>query len=82
MDEVPIYLHIEPLEEGGFLATSNDVSGLVVQADSVAEAITIAKDVAAKIAESCIEHGFPLPPALKKRATPAPLDVVIAVGAF
>ncbi len=82
MDEVPIHLHIEPLDEGGFLATSSDVPGLVVQADSVGEAIEIAKDVAMKLAESCIEHGFPLPPALRKRSTPAPMDVVIAVGAF
>jgi hypothetical protein len=64
MSEAAIRLNIEPLEEGLYLATSPDVAGLVVEARSLVELAEIARDVARKIAESCIEHGDPLPPAL------------------
>lgn len=36
-----INLHVEKLPEGVYLATSEDVPGLVVQADTVAEAVAI-----------------------------------------
>ena len=64
MHEAAIRVHIEPLEEGGFLATSPDVPGLVAEGRSIAEAAEIAQGLARKIAESCLEHGDPLPPAL------------------
>lgn len=64
MNESAIRLHIEPLAEGGFLATSPDVSGLVAEGRSVTEAVEIAQGLVRKIAESCIEHGDPLPRAL------------------
>ena len=62
MSESTIRLIVEPLEEGGYVATSPDVPGLVAQGRSISEAAEIAQDVARKIAESCIEHGDPLPP--------------------
>ena len=65
MNEVSIRLHIEPLDEGGFLATSPDVPGLVAEGRSITEAVEIAQGLARKIAESCIEHGDPLPSALE-----------------
>lgn len=65
MNEVVIRLHVEPLDEGGFVATSPDVPGLVAEGRSVSEAASIARDVARKILESCIEHGDPIPPALE-----------------
>ena len=55
---------IEKLGGGRFLATSPDVPGLVAYVRSVAEAAEIAQHLARKIAESCIAHGDPLPPAL------------------
>ena len=64
MNEASIRLHIEPLDEGGFLATSLDVPGLVAEGRSITEATEIAQGLARKIAESCIEHGDPLPRAL------------------
>ena len=64
MNEAAIRVHIEPLDEGGFLATSPDVPGLVVEGRSVTEAAEIAQGLARKIAESCIEHGDTLPHAL------------------
>ena len=64
MNEAAIRVHIEPLDEGGFLATSPDVPGLIAEGRSVTEAAEIAQGLARKIAESCIEHGDPLPRAL------------------
>lgn len=64
MNEASIRLHIEPLDEGGFLATSRDVPGLVAEGRSLTETTEIAQGLARKIAESCIEHGDPLPRAL------------------
>lgn len=64
MSERLIALHIEKLPEGLYLATSDDVPGLVAQGRTVEETIEIARDVARKIVESCLEHGDRLPPAL------------------
>ncbi len=64
MNEVSIRLHIEPLEEGGLLATSPDIPGLIAEGRSITEATDIAQGPARKIAESCIEHGDPLPKVL------------------
>ncbi len=61
MSETTINLHFEPLDEGGYVATSPDVPGLIAQGRSIAETVEIAQDVARKIVESCIEHGDPLP---------------------
>jgi antitoxin HicB len=78
MDEVAIRLHIEPLEEGGYVATSPDVPGLVAEGRTVTEATEIAQGLARKIAESCLEHGDPLPPALSPIAAGA-IDLLIPV---
>ena len=64
MNEVSIRLRIEPLAEGGYLATSPDVPGLVAEGRSITEATEIAQGLARKIAESCIEHGDPVPEVL------------------
>jgi len=50
-------IKIEKLPEGGYLATSNSIQGLVAQGRTIAETMEIARDVARKIIESCIEHG-------------------------
>lgn len=62
--EATIRLHVEPLEKGGFVATSPDVPGLVAEGRTVTEATEIAQGLTRKIVESCIEHGDPIPPAL------------------
>ena len=80
MNESTIRLHIEPLDEGGYVATSPDVPGLVAQGRTVVETTEIARDVARKIAESCLEHGDPLPPALAGSSPSQPLDLTIPVG--
>ena len=70
MKEVTIRLHIEKLPGDRFLATSPDVHGLVAEGGSLGEATEIARGLARKIAESCIEHGDPSPPALTRLHEP------------
>jgi len=81
MSEVTIQLHLEPLEEGGYVATSPDVPGLVAQGRTLTETAEIAQGLARKIAESCMEHGDPLPAALAVLRDHAPaVDLRIPVG--
>ena len=70
MKEIFVNINIEALPEGGFLATSEDLPGLVAQGRTAAEALEIAQDVARKLVESYEEHGDELPPALRS-APPA-----------
>lgn len=79
VDEAAIRLHIEPLAEGGYVATSRDAPGLVAEGISITEAVEIAQGLTRKIVASCIEHGDPLPPALA-RLCKLPLDLLIPVG--
>ena len=61
MNELILSISIEPLEEGGYLATSEDLQGLIAQGRTIAETLEIAQDVAWKLIESYVEHGDPLP---------------------
>ena len=61
VSEYLISIKIEKLEEGGYLATSDTLQGLIAQGRSIAETMEIAQDVARKLIESYIEHGDPLP---------------------
>lgn len=47
-----IQLHIEKLPEGVYLATSDEVQGLVAQGRTIQETIEIARDVAKKLMEA------------------------------
>jgi len=47
-----IRLHIERLPEGVYLATSDEVQGLVAQGRTIQETIEIARDVARKLLEA------------------------------
>ncbi len=47
-----IQLHIEKQPEGVYLATSNDLQGLVAQGPTIQETIEIARDVARKLIEA------------------------------
>ena len=69
MREVLLSVNVEPLPEGGFLATSEDLPGLVAQGRTVAETLEIAQDVALGLIESYIEHGDELPPGLRAAAS-------------
>jgi predicted RNase H-like HicB family nuclease len=80
MSEAAIRLHVEPLEEGGYVATSPDVPGLVAEGRSLVEVAEIARDVARAIAESCRAHGDPLPAALTNLDDSQSFDLMIPVG--
>ncbi len=47
-----INLHIEKLPEGFFLATSDDIVGLIAQGRTITETLEIARDVAKKLLEA------------------------------
>jgi len=49
--EKQIILHIEKLPEGYYLATSDDIQGLVAQGKTISETIEIARDIAKKLLE-------------------------------
>ncbi len=49
-----VNLHIEKLPEGVYLATSDDVQGLIAQGRTIEETIEIARDVAKKLVETQI----------------------------
>ena len=78
-NETTIRLRIEELDEGGYLATSPDVPGLVAEGRSVMEAVEIAQGLTRKIIESCLEHGDPLPKKLAKLVD-GPINLVVPVG--
>ncbi len=59
-----VNLHIEKLPEGVYLATSDEVQGLVAQGRTIQETIEIARDVVRKLLESQAEETRePLPAA-------------------
>lgn len=51
-----INIHVEKLPEGVYLATSDDMPGLVAQGRTVTEALEIARDVARKLIEAKAER--------------------------
>ena len=61
MSEIVFSVHLEKLPEGYYLATSNDLPGLVAQGRIINETLEIAKDVARKLIES-YQKELPPPP--------------------
>lgn len=47
-----VKIHIEKLPEGVYLATSDEVQGLVAQGRTIAETLEIARDVVRKLMEA------------------------------
>lgn len=58
-----IRIHIERLPEGVYLATTDDIQGLVAQGHTVAETLEIARDITRKLLEEQGSNGAaePLP---------------------
>ncbi len=52
MNESCVMLHVERLPEGGYLATSEAIQGLVAQGRTVAETLEIAWDVGRRLLEA------------------------------
>ncbi|MGE5528986.1 MAG: type II toxin-antitoxin system HicB family antitoxin [Patescibacteria group bacterium] len=77
-EEYAIRLSIERVENGQYLATSSDLSGLVAQGRTIAETMEIAQDVARKLIESYREHGDPIPLTLRKITDRVELDLAVS----
>jgi len=77
-EEYSIHLNIEQIENGEYLATSDDLPGLVAQGRTITETMEIAQDVARKLIESYREHGDSLPVNIKRIA--ASFEVDLPVG--
>jgi predicted RNase H-like HicB family nuclease len=80
MHEVAIRLTLEPLEDGGYVATSPDVPGLVAEGRTVTEVTELAQRLARLIVESCVEHGDPLPAIFAEHVDAAGLNLTVPVG--
>ena len=51
-----VNLHIEKLPEGVYLATTDDIPGLIAQGRTITETLEIARDVAKKLLEAQTER--------------------------
>ena len=76
--EALLNLRLEKLPEGVYLATSDDLPGLLAQGRTAAETLEIAQDVAANLMEIYREDGEPLPATLKPFPAQAELNIVVA----
>ncbi len=65
-----VNLHIEKLPEGVYLATSDDVPGLVAQGRTITETLEIARDIAKKLIEAQGDDGV----TLKLKVAQEPFD--------
>ena len=59
--ELIVNLHIEHLPEGVYLATSDDIQGLVAQGRTLQETLEIARNVARKLLEAQAERCSDIP---------------------
>lgn len=76
-EEYRLRLHIEQVENGEYLATSEALPGLVAQGRTVQETLEIAQDVARKLVESYHDHGDPLPNSLSRLEREADFDIPV-----
>jgi len=85
--EIVVNVKLEALEEGGFLATSPDLPGLVVQGRTRAETLELAQANARILMEVYLSENLPMPPALrrlfkrKSKTINLPLPVSVPVPA-
>ena len=79
-DRYSIRVHIEKLPEGAWLATSEDLPGLVVEVQTREEVDEAVREVTRKLIESYCEHGDPLPRELVSRSVDTLSEVEIAVA--
>ena len=72
-----VNIHLEKLPEGYYLATSDDIQGLIAQGRTISETIEIARDVAKKLLEAQ-EHNEMILKKLKE--TQIKFDYPLVIG--
>ena len=77
-DQFTVRLHVERVENGNYLATSQELPGLVAQGRTVQETVEIAQDVARRLLESYREHDDPIPEGLCRMGSSVDLDVAVS----
>jgi len=55
-------IHLGKLPEGAYLATSDDIQGLMAQGRTATEALEMARDVARKMIEAQMKRSNPIEP--------------------
>ncbi|MGH8749483.1 MAG: type II toxin-antitoxin system HicB family antitoxin [Burkholderiales bacterium] len=77
-----VNIHIEKLPEGVYLATSDDMPGLVAQGRTIEETLEIARDVAKKLLEARAERSGEKPAGkIKLAPVKASFDYPLIVSA-
>ena len=85
--EIVLNVKLEALDEGGFLATSPDLPGLVVQGRTRAETMELAQANARILIEVYLSEKLPLPTALRRvftrktKSLTLPLPITMPVAA-
>ena len=85
--EIVLNVKLEALDEGGFLATSRDLPGLVVQGRTRAETMELAQANARILIEVYLSEKLPLPTALRRvlkrkiKSLTLPLPITMPVAA-
>jgi predicted RNase H-like HicB family nuclease len=70
-----VNIRVEKLPEGVYLATSDEVQGLVAQGRTISETLEIARDVARRLLEAQAERESPSSPPIMADAFDYPLVV-------
>jgi predicted RNase H-like HicB family nuclease len=70
-------IHIEPLEEGGYLAQSPVLPGFLVEGETVEQVLEWAPGVARALLEAMHEKGIEPPVALKTVKFPVNVEILV-----
>ena len=76
-----LQIEIEPLEEGGYLATSPVLPGFLVEGETMEEVLHEAPIVAQALLEALRDLGKPLPATLQPISIPFTTQVPVSLGA-
>ncbi len=77
--EYELPLKVEALDEGGFLATSSALQGVLAEGETASEAVANAMDVASSIISIRQEEGMPVPLKLLNKHTSQSYRTTISV---
>ena len=75
-----VQVHIEKLPEGLYLATSEEMPGLVAQGRTIQETLEIARDIAKKLLEARAERSGQRAAKVKLAPVKAHFDYPLIVG--